>query len=123
MKQSTVAPRRPTYEEPPRLNRRIYYRVIFRVRSVVDWVVAACGELLCFLLGLMASCSHIIGIGLFIFACSRCSTDNSIQQSSQASKPIQAVSTVSHRSKGAHRLHRARPMRAASVASAASHAG
>lgn len=122
MKQLTGAPRRPIFEEPPRLNRRIYYGAVRFVKRVAEWVAV---DVPCFLaellVALVAPFTPWIIIGLLFYAVCRCSTDSPPPQDSQALKPAQEVPTETHRSKHSHRTHRVRLMPAASAASPASH--
>lgn len=77
-----VAPRRPVYEEPARLNRRIYYGAVRGVTRVADSIVAiprACVELLGVLLELSASWVPWLVFALIVYVLAHCSANEPSQ--------------------------------------------
>ena len=99
MSQSTGAPRRPVYEEPAPLNRRIYFGAVCGVKRVGGWVAAilgACAELLAGLLELMAPCAPWLLFALIIYLFGHCSA-NEASQVVQASQPAQTFPAEPHK--------------------------
>lgn len=120
MSQSTVAPRRPVYEEPAPLNRRIYFGAVRSVRRVADWVAAifgTCAELLARLLELMVPWAPWLFFALIIYLLGHCSANEPAQKASQrvqASQPTQTAPAEPHQ-KHRHRTLHLQPMSASSA--------
>lgn len=123
MSQSTVAPRRPVYQEPAPLNRRIYFGAVVGVTVVAGCVLAipgACAELLVGLLELIARWMQWLVFALVIYMLGHCSTSGpgrEVSQSVQASQPAQSVSGETQPSKHRRRAH---PVPSTSTSSAMS---
>jgi hypothetical protein len=127
MCQSTVAPRRPVFEEPAPLNRRIYFGAVCGVRRVAGWVAAivgACAELLAGLLELMMPWAAWLVFALIIYLLDHCSANeptNEAAQVVQASQPAQTSPAETH-NKRRRRTHHPQPMPVSSTPTAASSA-